>query len=361
MAELQQDKGTQKAFGWAAKDSSGILSPFHFERRSNKDNDVTIKILYCGICHTDLSLAKNHNGFTLYPLVPGHEIVGIVTQVGTNVKKFKVGDRAGVGSIIGSCGGCDNCQDGMESYCPKMISTVTIFDVDGIKRHGGFSDFIVVDQHFAIHIPASLPLDGAAPLLCAGITVFSPMKYFGLDKPGMHLGVVGLGGLGHLAVKFAKAFGMRVSVISTSPAKKNEAIQVLKANTFVISHDSQQMQDASGTLDGIIDTVSSPHSVSPFLNLLKIGGKIILVGAPDLEKPVEVPVWPLLGRRQISGSMAGGIKETQEMMNFAAEHNITANVEVVPMDYVNNAMDRIEKGDVRYRFVIDIGKTLTIA
>ncbi|KAJ6949853.1 hypothetical protein NC651_003741 [Populus alba x Populus x berolinensis] len=319
MSRLQAEEETQKAFGWAARDSSGILSPFHFTRRANGDNDITIKILYCGICHSDLHIARNDFGFAIYPVVPGHEIVGVVTQVGKKVDRFKVGDKAGVGCLIGSCGNCENCQDDMESYCSKSVYTYTIFDDGGAKNYGGYSD------HFAIRFPDNLSLGGGAPLLCAGITVFSPMKYFGLDKAGMHLGVVGLGGLGHLAVKFAKAFGMKA---------------------------------ATGTINGIIDTVAAVHPLKPLLDLLKTNGKLILVGAQSLEKPLEVPAMPLYGRKLVSGSMAGGIKETQEMIDFAAEHNIEANVEVIPMDYVNKAMDRLAKGAVRYRFVIDITNTL---
>ncbi|KAG5254746.1 mannitol dehydrogenase [Salix suchowensis] len=358
MARLQAEEETQKAFGWAAKDSSGILSPFHFTRRVNGDNDITIKILFCGICHSDLHIARNDFGISTYPAVPGHEIVGVVTQVGKEVDKFKVGDRAGVGCLIGSCGKCENCQDDMESYCSKPNYTNTIFDDGGARTYGGYSDIYVVNEHFAIRIPDNLSLDGGAPLLCAGITVFSPMKYFGLDRAGMHVGVVGLGGLGHLAVKFAKAFGMKVTVISTSPSKQSEATQQLGADSFIFSHDSKQMEAAVGTMNGIIDTVSAVHPLKPLLDLLKTKGKLIMVGAQSLEKPLEVPAMPLLGRKLVSGSMAGGIKETQEMIDFAAKHSIAADVEVIPMDYVNKAMDRLAEGDVRYRFVIDIANTL---
>ncbi|KAG6793660.1 hypothetical protein POTOM_002875 [Populus tomentosa] len=358
MSRLQAEEETQKAFGWAARDSSGILSPFHFTRRVTGDNDITIKILYCGICHSDLHIARNDFGFAIYPVVPGHEIVGVVTQVGKKVARFKVGDKAGVGCLIGSCGKCENCQDDMESYCSKTVYTYTIFDDGGAKNYGGYSDVYVVNEHFAIRIPDNLSLGGGAPLLCAGITVFSPMKYFGLDKAGMHLGVVGLGGLGHLAVKFAKAFGMKVTVISTSPSKHHEAIEQLEADSFIVSHDMKQMEAATGTMNGIIDTVAAVHPLKPLLDLLKTNGKLILVGAQSLEKPLEVPAMPLYGRKLVSGSMAGGIKETQEMIDFAAKHNIEANVEVIPMDYVNKAMDRLAKGAVRYRFVIDIANTL---
>ncbi|GAV67244.1 ADH_zinc_N domain-containing protein/ADH_N domain-containing protein [Cephalotus follicularis] len=319
---LEEQEQSQKAFGLAARDSSGLLSGFHYSRR--------------------------------------HEIIGIVTQVGSKVQKFKVGDKAGVGTMIGSCGTCDHCHLDLENYCPKSVHTYTIFGADhGSKNYGGFSDIIVVNEHYVVGIPDNLSLEGGAPLLCAGITVYSPMKYYGLDKPGLHVGVVGLGGLGHLAVKFAKAFGVKVTVISTSQSKKTEAIEQLKADSFLISHDTKEMQGAFGTLDGIIDTVSSPQPIMPLVDLLKTNGKLIMVGAPDMDKPMELPAFPLLvGRKLIGGSISGGMKETQEMIDFAAKHNISASVEVISMDYVNKAMDRLAKGDVRYRFVIDIGNTL---
>ncbi|XP_044494955.1 probable mannitol dehydrogenase isoform X1 [Mangifera indica] len=359
MSELQEEQSHQIAFGWAATDSSGILHPFHFTRRVNGQNDITIKILYCGIRHSDLHLIRNDLGISSYPIVPGHEIVGVVTQVGTKVRNFKLGDKAGVGGLIGSCGSCDQCQNDLENYCPKRMHTTTIFDNGGDKKYGGFSDIFVVDQHFAFSIPENLSLEGVAPLLGAGITVFSPMKFYGLDKPGMHVGVVGLGGLGHLAVKFAKAFGMKVTVISTSPSKMREAIQHLKADSFIVSHDLKQMQAAMGTMDGIFDTVYPHHPLMPFLNLLKFNGKLIMLSGPGLEKQTELSIMPLIfERKMIAGSSAGGMKETQDMLTFAAKHNITADVEVISMGYVNKAMDRLAKGDVHYRFVVDIANTV---
>ncbi|KAF8029785.1 hypothetical protein BT93_E2269 [Corymbia citriodora subsp. variegata] len=350
----------QRAFGYAARDPSGALSPFSFTRRPNGDRDITMKILYCGICHTDLDVIKNKHGISSYPIVPGHEIVGVVTQTGRKVNKFKVGDKAGVGCLIGSCRECDNCHAGLENYCPKPVYTYTIFESDGdTKRHGGYSDILVVEEHFAVRIPDAISLTGCAPLLCAGITVYSPIRHFGLDRPGKRIGVVGLGGLGHLAVKFGKAFGAGVTVISSSERKRQEAIEELKADSFIASHDMNQMQAAIGTMDGIIDTVAAAHPLKPLLDLLRTDGKLIMLGAPDLEKPAQVPLFPLFGRKSLVGSMCGGIKETQEMMDFAAEHNITSNVEVIAMDYVNEAMDRLARGDVRYRFVIDIANTLT--
>ncbi|KAG6647035.1 hypothetical protein CIPAW_07G050500 [Carya illinoinensis] len=311
-----------KVYGWAARDSSGILSPFHFSRRINGDNDITIKIIYCGICHTDLALLKDESGITNYPIVPGHEIVGEVTKVGSSVKKFKIGDKAGVGCMVGSCGSCNNCKQDLENYCPKMIWTYI-----GYNHQDGLKTF--------------------------GITIYSPMMHFGLNNPDQHLGVVGLGGLGHVAVKFAKALGMKVTVISSSPNKHKEALERLGADHFLVtSHEDQKqlLQAAMGTMDGILDTVSAPHPLLPLVNLLKTDGKLILLGAPS--QPPELPHIPLMiGRKIVGGSAIGGMKETQEMMNFAAKHQITADVEVIPMDYVNTAMERLAKGDVKYRYL----------
>ncbi|KAL2348992.1 hypothetical protein Fmac_002992 [Flemingia macrophylla] len=335
------------AFGWAARDASGLLSPFHFTRRPNGDNDITLHILYSGICHSDLHMVKNDFGMSK------HEIVGKVTKVGSKVTKFNVGDIAGVGPVVGSCGSCSECNKGFYIYCPKMILTYGVHDHDGTITQGGHSDKIIVNQNFAVLIPKSLPLDSAAPLLCAGITVYSPMKSFGLAQPGLHLGIVGLGGLGHVAVKFAKAFDMHVTVISTSDSKKKEALGRLGADAFLVSQDQQKLQDAMGTMDAIIDTVSANHSIQPLIGLLKAHGKLILLGAPAL--PLEVLALPLLmGRKMIAGSAIGGMEEMQEMMDFAAKHNITADVEVIPMDYVNTAFERLQNNDVKYRFVFRV-------
>ncbi|GAV84221.1 ADH_zinc_N domain-containing protein/ADH_N domain-containing protein, partial [Cephalotus follicularis] len=305
----------------------------------------------------DFCINKNEWGSSVYPFGPGHEIVGVVTEVGSKVQRFKVGDKVGVGCLVGSCHSCDNCANDIENYCSKTILTYGAKDHDGTITYGGYSDIMVADEHFVLRIPENLPLDVGAPLLCAGITVYSPLKYYGLDKPGMHVGVVGLGGLGHMAVKFAKAMGVNVTVISTSPNKKKEAIEHLGADSFLVSRDQDQMQAAIGTLDGIIDTVSAQHPLLPLINLLKPHGKIVTVGAP--EKPLELPVFPLLlGRKLVGGSNIGGLKETQEMLDFAAKNNIKADIEVVPVDYVNTAMERLLKADVKYRFVIDIGNTM---
>ncbi|KAG4169461.1 hypothetical protein ERO13_A12G084825v2 [Gossypium hirsutum] len=343
MTRLAEEEHPNKAFGWAARDSSGVLSPFKFSRRATGEKDVAFKVLYYGICHSDLHMAKNEWGISVYPLVPGHEIVGEVTEVGSKVQKFKVGDRVGVGCVVGSCHSCDTCSNNLENYCPKSILTYGAEYHDGSITYGGYSDTMVADEHFIVRIPDNLPLDAAAPLLCSGITVYSPLRYYGLDKPGLHVGVVGLGGL--------------VTVISTSPSKKKEALENLGAYSFLVSRDKDQLQGAIGTLDGIIDTVSAQHPLLPLLGLLKSHGKLVLVGAP--EKPLELPVFPLLqGRKVVGGSMTGGMKETQEMIDFAAKHNVKPEIEVIAMEYVNPAMERLLKADVKYRFVIDIGNTL---
>ncbi|XP_058775920.1 probable mannitol dehydrogenase isoform X2 [Vicia villosa] len=281
----------------------------------------------------------------------------LVTEVGSKVEKFKVGDKVGVGFMVDSCRSCQNCKDNLESYCPRFTATSSAKYHDGTVTYGGYSDSMVADEHFVIRIPDSLSLDVAAPLLCAGITVYSPLRYFGLDKPGMNIGVVGLGGLGHMAVKFAKAFGANVTVISTSPNKEKEAIEHLGADTFLISHNPNQMKAAMGSLDGIIDTVSADHLLLPLIGLLKSHGKLVIVGV--VVKPLELPVYALLGgRKLVAGSNIGGIKETQEMIDFAAKHDVKPDIEVVPIDYVNTAMERLAKADVKYRFVIDVGNTL---
>jgi len=353
MAKSPETEHPVGAFGWAARDTSGELSPFKFSRRATGEKDVQFKVLYCGICHSDLHMVKNEWGMTVYPIVPGHEIVGEVTEVGSKVTKVKVGDKVGVGCLVGSCGNCASCSEDLENYCQKQILTYSAAYHDGTITYGGYSSLMVADEHFIIRWPENFPLDAGAPLLCAGITTYSPLRYFGLDKPGMHVGVVGLGGLGHVAVKFAKAFGAKVTVISTSEGKRKEAIEKLGADTFLVSRDPQQLQSAYGTLDGIIDTVSAVHPVIPLLSLLKPHGKMIMVGAP--EKPLEVATFSLImGRKTLSGSAIGGLKETQEMIDFAAKHNILADIELINMDYVNTAMDRLLKADVKYRFVIDM-------
>ncbi|KAJ4961659.1 hypothetical protein NE237_021569 [Protea cynaroides] len=358
MSKSPEDEHPRKAFAWAARDITGILFPFKFSRRETGEEDVSIKVMYCGICHSDLHAIKNDWGNTNYPIVPGHEIVGVVTEVGSKVNKFKVGDKAGIGCMVGACHACDDCNKGLENYCQKLIYTYNSIYHDGTKTYGGYSDMMVADQRYVVLFPENLPLDAGAPLLCAGITVYSPMKYYGICEPGMHMGVVGLGGLGHVAVKFAKAFGMKVTVISTSAHKKKEAIERLGADSFMVSRDPEQLKTAMGTMDGILDTVSAVHSLLPLLGLLKNHGKLVMVGGPA--RPLELLVFPLLtGRKSVGGTLFGGMKETQEMVDFAAAHKITADIEVIPMEYVNTAMDRLARGDVKYRFVINVAETLT--
>ncbi|RLM87388.1 putative cinnamyl alcohol dehydrogenase 6 [Panicum miliaceum] len=346
---------TQTVTGWAALDQeSGKVEPFIFKRRENGVDDVTIKVQYCGMCHTDLHFIQNDWGITRYPLVPGHEITGVVTKVGANVSGFEVGDRVGVGCISASCLDCEHCRRSEENYCDKVTLTYNGVFWDGTVTYGGYSSVLVADKRFVVRIPDNLPLDAAAPLLCAGITVYSPMKRHGMLRSGGSLGVVGLGGLGHVAVKFGKAFGLRVAVISTSPAKEREARERLKADDFIVSTNQKQMQAMTRSLDYIIDTVSAKHSLGPILELLKVNGKLVLVAAPD--QPVELPSFPLIfGKRTVSGSMTGGLKETQEMLDLCGEHNITCDIELVSTDRINEALARMARNDVRYRFVINIG------
>ncbi|KAI4316971.1 hypothetical protein L6164_024891 [Bauhinia variegata] len=345
---------TQTVSGWAAHDSSGKVTPYTFKRRENGVNDVTIEILYCGICHTDLHHARNDWGITMYPVVPGHEIIGVITKVGSNAKGFNEGDRVGVGCLAATCLNCEFCNTGQENYCEQLQFTYNGIFWDGSITYGGYSNMLVADYRYVVHIPANLAMDAAAPLLCAGITVFSPLKDHNLvDSPGKRIGVVGLGGLGHMAVKFGKAFGHHVTVISTSPSKETEAKQRLGADDFVLSTNPKQMQAARRTLDFILDTVSGNHALLPILEMLKVTGTLFIVGAPD--KPLELPSFPLIfGKRSVKGGIIGGIRETQEMLDVCGKHNITCDIELIQPDQINEAMDRLSRNDVRYRFVIDI-------
>ncbi|XP_006660608.2 probable cinnamyl alcohol dehydrogenase 8C [Oryza brachyantha] len=347
------------AVGWAARDDSGVLSPYNFSRRAQKDDDVTIKVLYCGICHTDLHIAKNDWRNAKYPVVPGHEIIGVVTDVGSSVTKLKAGDTVGVGYFVASCRSCETCGKGYENYCSKIVSTCNGVDHDhgGAVTQGGFSDVLVVNEHYVLRVPPGMPLDKAAPLLCAGVTVYSPMVLHGLNAPGKHLGVVGLGGLGHLAVKFGKAFGMRVTVISTSPGKRQKALEHLGADEFLVSRDPGQMAAAAGTMDGILDTASAWHPITPLFSLMKPMGQIIFLGVPT--RLLELPACAIVpGGKGITGHGVGSIRECQTMLDMAGEHGINADVEVIKMDYVNTAFERLEKNDVLYRFVIDVAGSL---
>ncbi|KAG8066237.1 hypothetical protein GUJ93_ZPchr0004g39383 [Zizania palustris] len=347
----------RKALGLAAHDASGHLTPIRITRRNTGDDDVSIKVLYCGICHSDLHTIKNEWRNAIYPVVAGHEIAGVVTEVGKNVARFKAGDNVGVGCMVNTCRSCESCEEGSENYCSRIVFTYNSVDRDGTVTYGGYSELVVVSERFVVRFPDGLPLDRGAPLLCAGVTVYAPMKQHGLSEPGKHVGVIGLGGLGHVAVKFAKAFGMKVTVISTSPEKRQEAVERLGADAFVVSTNASDMKSVMGTMHGIINTACASTSMHPYFALLKPKGKMILVGLP--EKPLQVSAFALVGGgKTLAGSCMGSITDTQEMMDFAAKHGVAADVELVRADEVNTAMERLAKGDVRYRFVIDIGNTL---
>jgi len=345
-----------KAKAYAASSATSQLASTTVQRREPTATDVQIEILFCGICHSDLHQVRNEWKEvmpTVYPCVPGHEIVGRVTKVGSGVKKFKVGDLAAVGCMVDSDGTCPNCREGLEQYCPNLTLTYNFPDKHhaGPVTYGGYSDSVVVDQRFVLRVPKNLDLAGAAPLQCAGITTYSPMRHWGVSK-GKKVGVVGLGGLGHMGVKFAHALGAHTIVFSTSPNKKDDALR-LGANEVVISKDANQMQKHAGSFDFILDCVSADHDINAYINLLRRDGHMVLVGAP--EKPLAVSSFGLIfGRKSLSGSAIGGIAETQEMLDFCGEHNITSDVEVIPIQKVNEAYDRLLKSDVKYRFSIDM-------
>ena len=321
--------------GYAAQSDVSPLAPFDFERRDLRPKDVLIDILYCGICHSDLHLVRNEWGRSIYPMVPGHEIVGRVIKAGKKAKRFKIGDPAGVGCFVDTCRECSNCKDGLQQYCTGgLMLTYNSYEKDGkTVTRGGYSTKIVVDEDYALKIPAKLPLEKVAPLLCAGITTYSPLGYWKIGK-GHKLGVLGLGGLGHMAVKFGSAFEAKVTVLSSSGAKQQDAKRL-------------------GAHDFVVTTVSAAHDYNTYLALLRTNGVMICVGLPPGEEQFS-PFNLVLGRRSIGGSLIGGLPETQEMLNYCGRHGITADVEVIPMQQVNQAYDRIVKGDVRYRFVIDL-------
>jgi alcohol dehydrogenase (NADP+) len=341
-----------------AYSAASAKSPLAFStitRRDPTENDVQIEILFCGICHSDLHQVRNEWSEvmpTVYPCVPGHEIVGRVAKVGSDVSKFKPGDLAAVGCMVDSDRTCPECQAGLEQFCPNFTLTYNFPDKHlGGVTYGGYSDSIVVDQRFVLRVPSNLNLAGAAPLLCAGITVYSPMHHWGVSK-GKKVGVVGLGGLGHMGVKIAHALGAHVVVFTTSPSKKDDALR-LGADEVVISKNADEMQKHASSFDFILDAVSANHDINAYINLLRRDGNITLVGAP--EKPLAVSAFGLImGRRSLSGSPIGGIPETQEMLDFCGKHNITADVEVIPIQKVNEAYERLLKADVKYRFSIDM-------
>jgi uncharacterized zinc-type alcohol dehydrogenase-like protein len=344
-----------KSKAYSAASAASPLASSIIPRRDTTERDVQIEILYCGICHSDLHTVRNEWSSimpTVYPCVPGHEIVGRVTKVGSAVRAFKPGDLAGVGCLVDSDHTCPNCQDGLEQLCPNQTLTFNSPDKHlGGVTYGGYSESIVVDEHFVLRIPANLDLAGVAPLLCAGITTYSPMRRWG-DIKGKKVGVVGLGGLGHMGVKFARAFGARVVVFTTSPGKKEDALR-LGADEVIVSRNADEMKKHIGSFDFILDTVSAVHDINAYIHLLRRDGNITLVGAP--EKPLAVSAFALLfGRRSLSGSIIGGIAETQEMLDFCGKNNITADVEVIPIQKVNEAYERLVKSEVKYRFSIDM-------
>lgn len=343
------------AKAYSAASATSPLASATIPRRDPNEHDVQIEILFCGICHSDLhSVRDEWSEFmpTVYPIVPGHEIVGRVTGVGSAVTGFKPGDLAAVGCMVDSDGTCEKCKAGLEQFCPGITLTFNSEDKHlGGVTYGGYSNGITVDERFVLRVPTNLDLAGTAPLLCAGITTYSPMRHWGVAK-GKKVGIVGLGGLGHMAVKFAHAFGAHVVVFTTSPGKAEDALR-LGADEVVVSRNLDEMQKHAGSLDFILDTVSADHDINAYLQLLGPDGNLTLVGAPA--KPLGVAAFNLImGRRSLSGSMIGGIAETQEMLDFCGEHNITADVEVIPIQKVNEAYERLLKSDVKYRFAIDM-------
>jgi cinnamyl-alcohol dehydrogenase len=357
-SQAPSDGSSGNCLGWAARDPSAVLSPYKFSRRDLGPKDVMIKITHAGMCHSDLHTIKGDWGPAKYPVVPGHEIVGIVTDTGSEVKSFKPGDRAGVGVFVDTCRSCKMCKAGEDIFCDKVVYTYNSEHHDGTPAQGGYSTHIVMDEGHTYSIPSNLPLAGVAPLLCAGITTYSPYKDHGFDKPGKKVGVVGLGGLGHMAVKFGAAFGCEVYVISRSKAKEAEAIK-MGAKAIIPSGDPEAMKAAAGTLDGIIDTVSAAHDQNAMLELLAPAGKYVMVGLPP-DAPKLNNAMIIMKCLTVAGSLTGTRAMTQEMLDFCGKHDITSDVEVVDMDYVNTAMERMEKGDVKFRFVIDINKSLIL-
>ncbi|RAV31063.1 NAD(P)-dependent alcohol dehydrogenase [Sinomicrobium soli] len=339
-----------KAFGTEA--AAAPLEALNIRRREVTPHDVEIEILYCGICHSDLHAVHNDWGGTFYPIVPGHEIVGRISKVGENVTRFKAGDLAGVGCIVDSCRECSHCKEGDEQFCESGW-TVVFNSPDkkyGGITYGGFSERIVVDENYVVRVPETLDMPGAAPILCAGITVYSPLKHW-KTGPGKNVGIIGIGGLGHMAIKIAKAMGAHVTVFTTSQAKADDARR-LGADDVVLSTDAEQMGSCPGQ-DMILDTVSARHDINTYINLLKVDGSLVMVGLPA--EQLEIGASNVVhGRKSFSGSNIGGIAETQEVLDFCAEHNITAEIELIDVNQINNAFERLAKSDVKYRFVVDM-------
>lgn len=345
---------TTNVLGYAAKSATDDLIPYRFTRREPRADDVAIEILYCGVCHSDLHTARNDWGGTAYPVVPGHEIVGRVVSVGAEVTRFKPGDRVGVGCMVDSCQCCAACGDGLEQYCQEAPT----FTYNGQDRRdqgptfGGYSEKIVVSDKFVLKIPDGLDLKGAAPLLCAGITTWSPLRRWNVGKSS-HVAVVGLGGLGHMALKLAKGLGANVTLFTRSPGKKQDALR-LGADNIVISTDEDQMESVKGQFDLIIDTVPREHDLNPYLPTLALNGTLVLVGFLGNLMPTLNTVPLIMGRKSVAGSLIGGVAETQEMLDFCGEQNITSDIEVIDIQNINEAYERMLKSDVKYRFVIDM-------
>lgn len=341
-----------KTKGYAVQTPTTDLAVWDFERRDVGAHDVQLEILYCGVCHSDLHQIKDEWFPGIFPMVPGHEIVGKVIKVGDHVKNFKIGDLAGVGCMVDSCQVCDNCKEGLEQYCfDGNTQTYNNKGRDGAPTYGGYSNNIVVREEFVLHVSDKLPLAAVAPLLCAGITTYSPLKHWKVGK-GHKLAVLGLGGLGHMAVKFGVAFGAEVTVLSTSPSKE-AAAKELGAHHFVVTTDKAQLKAVGGAYDFILDTVSAPHDMNMYLALLKTNGTHICVGIPT--EPLSIHAFSLLsGRKSVAGSGIGGIKETQEMLDFCATHDIVSDIELIDIKDITTAYERMVRGDVRYRFVIDM-------
>ena len=341
---------------YAAQSATSPLAPLNINRREVGPHDVLIEILYCGVCHSDLHQIRDEWSGSIYPMVPGHEIVGRIRKVGDNVKNFSLGTLAGVGCFVDSCRTCPSCLASEEQYCDNgLIGTYNSLDKEGKPTYGGYSTHIVVDEKYVLHVSEKLPIEGVAPLLCAGITTYSPLRHWKIGK-GHKIAIVGLGGLGHMGVKFAVAFGADVTVLSTSSSKEQDALK-LGAHHFEVTSQPETMKKLKGEFDFILSTISAEHDYNQYLDLLKVNGTMVVVGAPP--KPSVVNAFTIIGkRRSLAGSMIGGIKETQEMLDYCAEHQIVSDVEVIKMSQINEAYERIMKSDVRYRFVIDIASLL---
>jgi len=345
--------------GYAAESATSPLAPFTFTRREPGATDINIEILYCGVCHSDLHMVRNEWQFSVYPVVPGHEIVGRVISVGRDVKGFKPGDLAAVGCLVDSCGHCASCKQGEEQFCENEY-TLTYNSPDkhlpGAMTYGGYSTAIVVDQRFVLHVPETLDLAATAPLLCAGITTYSPLRHWNAG-PGKKVGIVGLGGLGHMGVKFAHALGAQTVLFTTSPSKIADGKR-LGADEVVISKNADDMAKHLNSFDFILDTASVSHDLDAYISLLRRDGTLCLVGAPEHPHPSPSAMNLLMKRRSIAGSPIGGLPETQEMLDFCAKHQIVSDIEVIPMQHINQAYERMLKADVKYRFVIDIASSL---